>query len=58
MNRVQLKFIEDAIGLESRLTDWERTFIDDLDNKPDEYELSARQNETLNRISQKLIRGY
>lgn len=56
MNRIQLKFIEDAEEREDLLTDWERQFIDDLSNKDDDYVLSPRQNEILNRISNKLNR--
>lgn len=54
MNRVQLKFVEDAEQNGHLLTQWEQTFIDDLSRKDEGYELSEKQNEILNRISRKL----
>lgn len=54
MNRVQKKFICDALDNEHDLTEWESRFINDLADKPDDYELSEKQNEILNRISQKV----
>ena len=58
MNRVQLKFIEDAMEQEEKLTDWERGFIDDLSNMDEDRELTVRQNEVLNQITTRLNRGY
>ncbi len=54
MNRVQLKFIEDALDQDDKLTAWECDFVTDIADKGDDYELSEKQNEVLNRISQKL----
>lgn len=54
-NRVQRKFILDALDQPERLTDWENEFISDLAEKDDDYELSEKQNKILNRISQKLL---
>lgn len=54
-NRVQRKFILDALDQPERLTDWENEFINDLAEKDDDYELSEKQNNILNRISQKLL---
>ena len=54
-NRIQRKFISDALDNPDRLTDWENGFIDDLADKDDDHELSEKQNEILNRISQKLF---
>jgi hypothetical protein len=57
MNRIQKKFICDALEHEHMLSEWESQFINDLAEKPDDYELSKRQNEVLNRISQKINGG-
>ncbi len=54
MNTFQLKTIAIAVERGSKLTIWERSFIKDMNNKPDDYELSERQNHTLNQIRQKL----
>jgi hypothetical protein len=54
MNRVQIKFIKDALDQPEKLTDWEYDFINDLAEKGDDYSLSAKQNEILNRIQRKL----
>lgn len=57
MNRVQRKFVMDALDQEHKLTEWESQFINDLaardEDQPDR-ELSDRQNEILNRIQRKL----
>jgi len=55
MNRVQIKIIKDAMDSEHKLSEWESRFINDLADKEDDYTLSEKQNETLNRISQKII---
>lgn len=54
VNRIQRKFVIDALEQDHKLTEWEVEFISSLADKPDEYELSKKQNEILNRISQKL----
>lgn len=54
MNRVQRKFICDALDYEHRLDEWERKFINDLAEKPETYELSKKQNSRLNQIQQKI----
>jgi len=54
MNRVQKRFVMDALDQEDKLSEWESTFINDLADKPDDYELSEKQNEVLNRIQRKL----
>lgn len=54
MNKVQIQFVKDAMDQEEKLTPWEYDFINDLAEKPDNYELSDRQNEVLNRIQRKL----
>lgn len=56
MNRVQIKFVKDALDHEDHLTDWESQFINDLAVKPDDYELSDKQNAVLNRIIDKVNR--
>ena len=57
MNRVQRKFVIDALDQEHKLSEWESQFINDLadrdENQPD-LKLSDKQNEVLNRIQRKL----
>lgn len=57
MNRVQRKFVMDALDQEHKLTEWEGRFINDLaerdDDNPD-CKLSDKQNEILNRIQRKI----
>ena len=54
MNRVQVRFIKDALDQPEKLSDWEQQFISDLADKDDDYELSEKQNAVLNRIQRKL----
>ena len=54
-NRVQRKFILDALDQPEKLSDWENEFINSLAEKGENYELSEKQNAVLNRISQKLL---
>lgn len=57
MNRVQRKFVLDALDEEHKLTEWESQFINDLAERDEKYPdsvLTDRQNETLNRIQRKL----
>jgi hypothetical protein len=57
MNKVQRRFVLDALDQEHKLTDWESQFINDLaerDEQDPNRELSDRQNEVLNRIQRKL----
>lgn len=54
MNRVQIRFIKDALGQPEKLTEWENNFINDLADKPESYELSEKQNATPNKIQRKL----
>lgn len=54
MNRVQIKFVKDALDQDYKLTDWENQFINDLAEKPEGYELTEKQNAILNRIQKKL----
>lgn len=55
MNRFQKEVIKEALDEPEKLTDWENDFVSDLANKPDDYELSEKQNAIINRISQKVI---
>ena len=55
MNKVQIKFIKDALDQEENLSEWEGKFINDLAEKSDRYELTKKQNEVLNRIQRKLL---
>ena len=54
MNRVQKGFIKDAMDMDHTLSEWEFNFINDLAEKDDNYELSEKQNEVLNRIQRKI----
>lgn len=57
MNRLQRKFVLDALRYESYLNDWESQFINDLaerDENNREFELSEKQNHALNLIHDKL----
>ena len=55
MNRVQWKFVEDALDQDEKLSAWECDFISDLADRGEDYELSEKQNAVLNRISQKIL---
>jgi hypothetical protein len=57
MNRVQRRFVLDALDQEDKLTEWEHGYINDLaerDEKNPDMVLSDKQNEILNRIQKKL----
>lgn len=61
MNRLQKKFVLDALDQEHKLDEWESQFINDLADKDEQYAkrgaeltLSEKQNAALNKISQKL----
>ena len=57
MNRIQRKFVIDALDQEHKLSEWESRFINDLaerDEQSPDYVLSDKQNEILNRIQRKL----
>ena len=53
-NRVQIRFIKDALDSEEKLNDWERGFIDSLADKDDSYVLSDRENYKLNQLQGKI----
>lgn len=54
MNRAQKRFVKDALDQPEKLSDWENNFINDLAEKEEDYELSDKQNDVLNRIQRKL----
>lgn len=54
MNGFQEKVIERAERNIHKLNSWECGFIESLQDKPDDYELSEAQNHTLNKISEKV----
>jgi hypothetical protein len=56
-NKVQIKFIKDALDAEHMLSEWESQFINDLAELDDDAELSEKQNKVLNRIIGKVNRG-
>lgn len=57
MNKIQRKFVLDALDQDHNLSEWEAQFISDLaerDERTPNKPLTDKQNEILNRISQKL----
>lgn len=57
MNRVQRRFVLDALDSQEDLTEWEIEFINslaDLDKERPDACLSEKQNEILNRIQRKI----
>lgn len=54
MNRVQISIIKQALDHPEVLDDWEYDFINDMADKEDDYPVSDKQNQILNRISNKL----
>lgn len=57
MNRVQKKFVCDALDNEHLLTEWELEFLNNLVDRFDDRDLTEKQNEVLNRINTKVNRG-
>lgn len=53
-NRVQRKFICDALDQPEKLSEWEHERMMEWADYPDERPLSDKQNEILNRIQEKL----
>lgn len=58
MNRIQRKIVLDALDNEELLSEWEFDFVSDLADRGDDYPLSPKQNEVLNRIGSKVALGY
>lgn len=58
MNRIQRKIVLDALDNEELLSEWEFDFVSDLADRGDDYPLSPKQNEALNRIGSKVALGY
>lgn len=57
MNRVQIKFVKDAMDNNRNLTEWEKGFIEGLNRKIDNgtaIALTDRQNKILNEIQKKV----
>jgi hypothetical protein len=54
MNRLQIQIVKDAMDMDHLLTEWEFNFINDLAERGDDYELSEKQNQILNRIGSKV----
>jgi len=57
MNRIQKRIILDALDEPESLSDWENDFINDIADKGDEYQVSEKQNQIINRIGNKLAGG-
>lgn len=60
MNRVQKKFLDEIVDAAEmgviKLSEWEDEFIESLKDRPADYELSSKQNDVLNRLSQRPMR--
>lgn len=54
MNGFQEKVIERAERNIDKLDSWECEFIESLQDKPNDYELTDKQNHILNKISEKV----
>lgn len=54
MNNFQKKIVEDALDDSAPLTEWEYDFINDIAEK-EHLDISDKQNDILNRISQKYV---
>jgi hypothetical protein len=62
MNRVQRKLIDEIteafdMGM-IELSEFESEFMESMRDRPDDYELSSKQNSVLNKISQKQFSGF
>lgn len=55
MDKIQRRFICEAIDDPDNLSEWEYDFIQSLADKDDSHKLSEKQNSILNRISQKYV---
>ncbi len=51
---MQRKIINKAVDNIDKLSTWETEFIDSMNDKDDDYELSDKQNSVLNRIQDKV----
>lgn len=54
MYKTQRKFINDAKAASHLLNEWEKKFINDLSEKSDDYNVSDKQNDIINRIQKKV----
>ena len=54
MNKVQEKFVCDALDQPEKLSEWEYDFLNNIAELPEWVDLSKKQNEILNRIQRKL----
>ena len=55
MNTFQRKIILAALEDPEPLSEWEYDFINNMAEKPDEYDVSEKQNKIINRISQEYL---
>ncbi len=53
MNKLQIRFIRVANSKRWRLTEFECDFLDSMDSKGEDYELSKKENHILNQIQRK-----
>jgi len=54
MNGWQEKVIDKAMSNDDKLNSWECDFIESLNDKGSDYELSFKENKKLNEISEKV----
>lgn len=57
MDRFQKGVIKQALDYPELLSDWENDFISNIADKDDDYELSEKQNDVINRIEHKIALG-
>ena len=53
MNNIQKRFLKKAIERSDNLTDWERSWLANIERKPGKYNLSNQENKILNQIQRK-----
>lgn len=58
MNRIQLRFVEEAVSHFSKLDSWHQKFIDNLVNNYENKDLSPAQNRELNKIHNYLYSNH
>lgn len=62
MNRVQCRLLDECVEADRKgkveFSEWECEFIESMEDKSIDYELSDKQNATLNRLNMKAQRGY
>ena len=55
MNTFQAKSLTRIVESADKLSQWERGFVESIMAKPSDYELSEKQNQTLNSLNSKVL---